>query len=154
MSYKTDIVDSVYQMLKHFDMKITKKTVRDWVLTHPNFPSIKAIGDFFVFLGIPNYPVKADLARLIDIDVPFLGFFHKTQQKFVFVTKINPGQNVELYDGAKKYQMSYDEFQNEYSGVSLFIKPDKQVIEDDYKKKKRAIEKLKKKYLFVVASCV
>jgi len=132
MSYKIDISDTVYRMIRHYGLKISKTTLQNLLITHSDFPSLKSISDFFTYWNVKNYPLKLNRFKLIEAGAPFLAHLKGSRDRFVFVPKINLESNVTYYDGNDKSTVSQEEFFNQYSGIALFIDPEQEVRERDY----------------------
>ncbi len=132
-------VSVVQQLIKHYNLPVSKETIKDSLRFHPEYPSLKSICDALSDWKIDNYPMRLDREELIDIGSPFIAHLNGAVEKLVFVPELNDNSTVKYFDtiGKSKTEKSEDFFEK-YSGVSLIIDPDESAGEDGYTEKKQA----------------
>lgn len=136
-SDQSDNLPSVtYRLIKYFGIKITHDSVKEFIKSDPDFPSLKSICSFFEAYGIINYPLRIEENELSDIDRPFLAHINDNGWKLILVYSIIDGAVIYADSLSGKRIMSYPHFINKWDRVIIITDTESKAKQADFKAKK------------------
>lgn len=110
-------VNTIAELLDHFQIPVTKKTLFDELKLHPNYPSLLALSDVLNQFGIANEAFsKIGPEELKIIPCPFIAHTKNQGGQFVLVKNITD-RHVML-NGIK---IEIDEFMENFDGTILAV---------------------------------
>jgi len=133
---KEDNVTAVtYMALRNYGIKVTFNSLTDYIKSHPAYPSLKSICDFFKEMNIQNYALRLDRSDLDNIGRTFIAHFKESKVIFVYLFD---EENVVYADKLKgKKIMPTSLFFEKWDGVVIIIDPDELSGESDYNDKRK-----------------
>ena len=138
MNQYDNTIAVVKKAVYYYGLSISGNTVTENLLSHPHYPTLKSVCDFFSKWKIDNYPVQIDKDGLVQAEAPFIAHLNDGNEKLVFVPKLTKDTPVEYFDSpGRRKLLQENEFFEKYSGVSVFINPGEKVVESDYSKKRQ-----------------
>lgn len=136
-SDQSDNLPSVtYRLIRYFGIRITHDSVREFIKSDPDFPSLKSICNFFEAYGIINYPLRIEKNELSDIDRPFLAHINDNGWKIILVYRINEGAVIFADSLSGKRIMSYQHLIKKWDGVIIITDTESKAEQVDFKARK------------------
>lgn len=126
----------VYRLLRYFKLKVTYSTVSEYLKSHPDFPTLKSVCDFFGYFNITNYPLKLDKGDLYEIDRPFIAHLTERGGKVIIVYQINDRKVVYAESLYVRKSIALNEFLDKWEGVAIIIEPDNFSGDSEYQVKR------------------
>jgi hypothetical protein len=132
-----NVTSVVYRILRSAGIKVTFGSIVEYLKTHPNYPSLKSICDFFNEMNILNYALRIDESELYNLCDPFIAHLKELGGKVIMVYSINK-ENVVYTDSlVGKRKMTQKQFLENWDGVVIVIEPIELSGEADYNEKRK-----------------
>ncbi|MBK5722893.1 hypothetical protein JGH11_18650 [Dysgonomonas sp. Marseille-P4677] len=119
----------LYLLKVKYTRKYTVKTFDE----HPYKYTMFGLSKMLSLYGIDNIGVYVKSKRLQEIEAPFIAH---TGKDFVFVEKITEG-DVTYYQNTQRLEVSIDKFKEIWSGATLLVEANENLIEPEYRKNKK-----------------
>jgi len=133
-----NITTIIYRAFKCHGIGATLETVSEYIGSHPDFPSLKSIIDFFNETHVQNYALKFDERDLENFGRPFIAHLKEAGGKVIFVYSVN-NEHIIFADALKGRKiMPKPVFLEKWDGVVIVLEPDELSGEAGYKKKRKA----------------
>ncbi|HPM01709.1 MAG TPA: vitamin K epoxide reductase family protein [Candidatus Cloacimonadota bacterium] len=142
-----NIPSVTYRLVRYFGIKITHDSVREFIKSDPDFPSLKSICNLFDNYGIINYALRIDEKDLIEIDRPFLAHINDKGWKMILVYSLNRGRVLFADSMAGKKIMEVKEFIKLWDGVIVITESGSKTDQTDFSMK-RADEVISKELVY------
>ena len=131
-----NIPSVTYRLVRFFGIKITHDSVREFIKSDPDFPSLKSICNLFDNYGIINYALRIDEKDLIEIDRPFLAHINDKGWKMILVYSLNKGRVLFADSLAGKKIMEVKEFIKLWDGVIVITESGSKTDQTDFSMKR------------------
>jgi len=131
-----NIPSVTYRLVRYFGIKITHDSVREFIKSDPDFPSLKSICNLFDNYGIINYALRIDEKDLIEIDRPFLAHINNKGWKMILVYSLNKGRVLFADSLAGKKIMEVKEFIKLWDGVIIITESGSKTDQTDFSMKR------------------
>ena len=131
-----NIPSVTYRLVRYFGIKITHDSVREFIKSDPDFPSLKSICNLFDNYGIINYALRIDEKDLIEIDRPFLAHINDKGWKMILVYSLNRGRVLFADSMAGKKIMEVKEFIKLWDGVIIITESGSKTDQTDFSMKR------------------
>ena len=131
-----NIPSVTYRLVRFFGIKITHDSVREFIKSDPDFPSLKSICNLFDNYGIINYALRIDEKDLIEIDRPFLAHINDKGWKMILVYSLNRGRVLFADSMAGKKIMEVKEFIKLWDGVIVITESGSKTDQTDFSMKR------------------
>ena len=131
-----NIPSVTYRLVRFFGIKITHDSVRKFIKSDPDFPSLKSICNLFDNYGIINYALRIDEKDLIEIDRPFLAHINDKGWKMILVYSLNRGRVLFADSMAGKKIMEVKEFIKLWDGVIVITESGSKTDQTDFSMKR------------------
>ncbi len=137
--FKSEKKNVFVSMLSLLDVKYTSKFSNKYFNEHPNKNNLLGISQMLNTYGIKNEGIKIHdkEENIFNLETPFIAH---TGSDFVPVYKIS-SEKISYISRNGRVSITPTEFCNFWTGITLFVEPDKSSIEPDY------VEHRKKEYL-------
>ena len=122
-------------LVKELQIPVTRQSIDDELLKHPNADSMLAISELLTNWEIPNASYEVTFEELPLVPLPFIAYLKK--DKFVLVRSINDKQVVLSNETWKQKEITTDEFKKAFTGNILAAEKDENSGEADYRSKRR-----------------
>lgn len=130
--YNDPLVKVISIFSKLLGLKVTDVSVGNYVLSHPNYPSLLTISDFLSKWSIPNASFKFSEKGVDKLPKPFIAY---VGNEFTVVSEVT-GDKISYYDSKGKYHDELkDDFLSRWNGISLLAEPSN-IKESNYDVKK------------------
>jgi hypothetical protein len=134
---KDNVSTVVFRILKNYKTKVTLTSVIEYLKSHPNFPSLKCICDFFNDVNILNYALRLDETDLYNLSDPFIAHVKESGGKVLMVYSIDK-ENVIYSDSlVGRRSMSAKQFLEKWDGVVILIEPTEFSGEADFNERRK-----------------
>jgi uncharacterized membrane protein len=128
-------VSVIQRAVKHFEIPVTKSTVKEALKSHSYYPSFKSICDTFNDWKVENYPLKYKPEEMKELTAPYIVHFNGGGGQLAFVSKIRK-EKVTYYDSYNsKQEIDFPTFTDRCSGAVILLNPDEESGEKDYRRK-------------------
>ena len=128
----SNLANLLYRILKAYGVPITEHTIKETILTHPEFPSLQCISDALDSWKVKHVVIKLSLEKLRALDVP--AFSHLKKNEFVWITCISD-LKVHYWSATGNKIETREKFEQQWSGVALAIEDITDAGELDYTQK-------------------
>ena len=125
----------LFKILKAYGVSITYSSIEQEVSLHPEYPSMKCISDILDKWNVNNVVMNLTLDKLRALNVPVI--VHLKKGVFIWITQIDDSKVYFWSATGKEKTLNLEQFEQEWSGVSLAIKNIDNAGEPDYKTKRR-----------------
>lgn len=133
------------QLLSTLAVPFTNYKLEEAMLQNPDYPSIAAVHDVLQEYKVDNMVLQVEKEKLKEIPVPFIAHLRGKTNGFITVTKVS--DNNIYYTAAQSLSkiktMSRQDFEKDWSGVSLLAEKTEQSGEKDFEtnlKKERVLQ--------------
>ena len=133
------LVNVAQQICKQLNLKITNDTVRDTILSHPDYPSLLSVSDSLNKWNIDNAAIRISAQDIDTLPEPFIGY---AGGELKVVTKLEADHIYYLDSSGKKKMEDRDTFLSQWQDVALLTEiSDKSGDENYFEKKKKQSRK-------------
>lgn len=130
--------------IKKFRIKVSEKTIRNFLYAHPYYPTLKSVCDALKKWKIEHYPLKLELSEIKELELPFIAHINELGGQLVFVEKIGKDKVEYFIQNNKRQIADFDEFARKLSGAVVLIEPNQNILEPNYRQdeQNRILEKM------------
>lgn len=132
----SNVILVVYRIIRFYRIKVTFNSINEELKSHPNYPSLKSICDFFDDKKIVNHPLRLKESDLYKLKDPFIAHVEISEGKILLVYSINEEQVVYADELFWKKKISTHLFLEKWDGVVIVINPTKFSGEANYNERK------------------
>jgi len=141
-----NVVSVLQKACEYYKLKVTQTTIKEFLLAHPYYPSLKSVCDALNKWKVENYPLNLELEEIKALEMPFIAHLNSGGGELVFVEEINNGQVSYFLSGNKIIHEDFDKFSEKLSGAVVVMEGNKDSGEKAYRKN-RQVEFLNKSLL-------
>lgn len=141
-----NVVFVLQKAIKHFKIKVTYTTVREFLLAHPYYPSLKSVCDALNKWKVENYPLNLELEEIKTLEMPFIAHLKSGGGHLVFIKEIKNGKVSYYLSGNNIICEVFDTFSEKLSGAVVVMEGNKDSGEKAFRKN-RQVEILNKSLL-------
>jgi len=136
--HKEDNVVFVLQKTAEFlKFKVTRKTVKEFLLSHPYYPSLKSVCDALNKWDIENYPLKLEQEEIKALQKPFIAHLKKGGEYLAFVEEIKNDQVTYFISENKGTTEKFEDFAKKLSGAVVVMQASESSGEKEYRQKRQ-----------------
>ncbi|WP_425629307.1 vitamin K epoxide reductase family protein [Cellulophaga lytica] len=135
MFTKKTITNVIYELFKQLDIHITKDSIENKLLKHPEYPSLISLTQTLESLGLTNKAIKVTKEHLFQIQTPFLV---TTNKKEIFLIKKINGSYIFTYSSDGWQKIKLKKFDSIWNNYIVLVDTELKIKEKDYRKKKIA----------------
>lgn len=107
--------------IRRLKIKVTDSSIREFLLAHPYYPSLKSVCDALNKWGVEYYPLKLEIEEIKDLEVPFIAHLKVFGGQLVFVEKIeNDNVFFSATEGENQKEM-FTKFADKLSGAVVVM---------------------------------
>jgi hypothetical protein len=122
--------------IKTHNLKVTEGSVKEFLLSHPRYPSLVSLCDGLKKWNINHYPLKISKQEILDLEPPYISHLNMGAGQLAFVEKTEDSKVTFLLNQKQRIVKSASEFSENLSGGVIVIDPDKKSGESGYREKK------------------
>jgi uncharacterized membrane protein len=123
--------------LKILKAKVTKGSVKEFLLSHPRYPSLKSICDGLKKWNIEHYPLKLTKEEILEIEPPYIAHMGGERGQLALVEKTKNDKVTFTVNQEKEIVQSREEFSEKLSGGVIVIDTNQQSGETGYREKRQ-----------------
>ncbi|MDX2304580.1 MAG: cysteine peptidase family C39 domain-containing protein [Microscillaceae bacterium] len=130
--YSDNIRAVLQNILATIRVQVSNTTLKQFIQSHPDFPSLATIEDALQAWKIPHMVIQISADQLHEIPLPAIAHFSKQGGYFVMLQNIQ-GKQVRYLDPARGWQEeSVSEFASQWTGITLILEAQQDSGEDNY----------------------
>jgi len=118
-----NVVAVIYKALRHYGIRVSITSIRDYLHRHPYYPSLKSVCDAFTRWKIDLYPLKLTGDEIKDLKIPYIAHRNIAGGQLVFATN-NKDKTVKYTSGkGREITEKIDDFLKGLSGAVIVYQP-------------------------------
>lgn len=123
--------------LKKLKIKISGKAIKEFLLKHPLYPSLKSVSVALNNCGIKHYTLWLSSEEMRSLNTPFIAHSNNAGGQLIFIKKITTSK-VHWRKQKGKTQISvFDDFFKKLSGATILIDPKQKIINPVIRKERQ-----------------
>ncbi len=123
--------------IRKLRIKVTKTSIKEYLLAHPHYPSLKSVCDALKKWGIEHYPLQLEINEIRELEPPFIAHLKISGGQFVFVEK-NINNQVAYSAGDRNYRTeSFEKFAEKLSGAVVVMEAGQNAGEKQYRENRQ-----------------
>jgi uncharacterized membrane protein len=127
-----NVVFVLQKAIKHFKIKVTNTSVKEFLLAHPHYPSLKSVCDALGKWKVEHYPLNLELEEIKALEMPFIAHLKLSGGQLAFVEKIENEQVTYFISEGKGLTEEFDKFSEKLSGAVVVMEGSKISGEKEY----------------------
>jgi uncharacterized membrane protein len=135
---KNDLIVVFQKVIRRHKIKVSNTGIKDFLLSHPHFPTLKSVCDALKKWGVEHYPLQLEKEEIKELDIPFIAHFKSPNEMLVFVESIKNGKVIYSYGKGKNQTESFEKFAEKISGAVVVMERGKEQGEKDYRGKRQS----------------
>ena len=108
-------------LLSRLNIPYTKKFLKESILSHPDYPSLKCISDTLDHYNLETLAIKIDQDRLQEVPLPCIIQYAKKVDAFFLLESYTESNVVCLDDKRVKHAIPKSEFLKHWTGICLLV---------------------------------
>ncbi|MGV8137953.1 MAG: vitamin K epoxide reductase family protein [Mangrovibacterium sp.] len=124
------VLQSAARKLK---IRVTKSSIREFLLAHPHYPTLKSICDALQEWHVSHYPLRLESAEIKELQVPFIAHLNVSGGQLVFVEKIQDSRVFYQAYAGKTQKELFETFAVKLSGAVILMEADSHSGERQYR---------------------
>lgn len=129
---KNKIANTLAELAKVINVKVTRTSLDETLIKHPDFPSLLSVNDTLTRFGITNMAVQRRRFTLQELPLPFITQY-RSEDRLILVTAVTP-EWVTFYNGNRYRKVPSDSFQDKWTFLALLVEAGEGAGEKDYRK--------------------
>lgn len=127
----------ITKIIKFYHIQILSETIKDSILSHPDYPNINCISDSFDSWRIKHTVAHLSLDRLCILDIPAISSF--SNGDYIWILQVTKDKVYYKTDTFRLEIKDRIDFEKQWTGVSLVIENVNNAQEHNYKIKHKKI---------------
>ena len=119
--YEENVVFVLQKTIETLKIKVTKSSVKKFLLSHPHYPSLKSVCDAFKKWNVEHYPLNLEMREIKELEMPFIAHLKISGGQLVFVEKIENGQITYFASEGKEITEDFEKFAEKLSGAVVVL---------------------------------
>ncbi len=119
--------------IKQFKIKVTNISVKEFLLAHPHYPSLKSVCDALKKWNVDHYALNLELDEIKALEMPFIAHLKISGGQFVFVEGIKNNQVTFYASEGKAINEDFEKFSEKLSGAVVVMEAGKNSGEKEYR---------------------
>ena len=120
--------------IRKFKIKVTDTSIREFLLAHPHYPSLKSVCDALNKWEIEHYALKLEIDEIRELELPFIAHLNVSEGQLVFVEKIENGNVFYSVVEGENQTQTFEKFAEKLSGAVVVMENSANAGEKGYKK--------------------
>jgi len=133
MNREDNTVFVLQKAINHFKIKVTNTTIKEFLLAHLHYPSLKSVCDALKKWNIEHYPLKLEVNEIKELEMPFIAHMKLSGGQLVFVEKTENEKVTYVISEGKSITMEFEKFSEKLSGAVVVMKAGKNSGEKEYR---------------------
>ena len=128
-----NVVFVLQKAIRQFKIKVTNTTVKEYLLAHPHYPSLKSVCDALKKWEVEHFPLNLELNEIKALKLPFIAHFKSGGGQLAFVQEINKNEVNYFLSTNKVIIEDFDKFSEKLSGAVVLMEGNENSGEKDYR---------------------
>jgi uncharacterized membrane protein len=129
-------IEATKTLLDLGGVHVTKRSLREALWQHPDFPSLNSLNGVLTDFRLPNMATRLSPEQLSEIPLPALAYLNIDGGSYAPIRKVGP--QVEWLHTRHGWQSeSFNAFVQKWEGITLLIEPAEHSGEPDYAQKRQ-----------------
>ena len=128
-----NVVYVLQKAIKHFKINVTETSVKEFLLAHPHYPSLKSVCDALKKWNVEYYPLNLELNEIKALEMPFIAHSKISGGQFVFVEEIKNNLVTFYASEGKAINEDFEKFSEKLSGAVVVMEASKNSGEKEYR---------------------
>ena len=124
------VLQSAARKLK---IRVTKSSIREFLLAHPHYPTLKSVCDALKEWHVNRYPLRLESAEIKELQVPFIAHLNVSGGQLAFVEKIQDSRFFYQAYAGKTQKELFEVFAGKLSGAVILMEADSHSGERQYR---------------------
>ena len=137
MNKEENVIFVLQKAIEYFKVKVTNTTIKEFLLAHPHYPSLKSVCDALNKWKVENYPLNLELDEIKVLEMPFIAHWKTGGGQLVFVEEIKNGQVTYFISGDNSIKEEFEKFSEKLSGAVVVMEAGKNSGEKEYNKNRQ-----------------
>lgn len=133
MNQEDNTVFVLQQAIRKFKIKVSDSSIKEFLLAHPYYPTLKSVCDALKKWGIEHYPLKLEIAEIKDLEIPFIAHFNNLGGELVFVEEIRNGEVKYVSQKGESQIESFEKIAEKFFGAVVLIVPGQKAGETNFR---------------------
>ena len=130
---KDNVVFVLQKAIKQFKIKVTNTFVKEFLLVHPHYPSLKSVCDALKKWNVEHYPLNLEMEEIKALEMPFIAHSKISGGQFVFVDGIKNNMVTFYASEGKAINEDFEKFSEKLSGAVVVMEAGKNTGEKEYR---------------------
>jgi len=122
--------------IRRFRIKVTDSTIKEFLLSHPYYPTLKSVCDALKKWKVDYYPLKLEPSEIRELERPFIAHLNVSGGQVAFVEGIKDNQVSYIAYKGKMLKERFEVFSEKLSGAVILVEKGKSG-EKDYRLKRQ-----------------
>ena len=127
-----NVVFVLQKTIKQFKIKVTNTTIKEFLLAHPHYPSLKSVCDALKKWRIEHYPLNLEIEEIKELEMPFIAHLKLSGGQLVFVEKTENEKVTYVASEGKSITEEFEKFSEKLSGAVVVMEGGKNSGEQGY----------------------
>ena len=137
MNREDNTVFVLQKAVEQLKIKVSKESIKEDLLSNPNYPKLKSICDTLKKYNVEYYPLKLTIEEIKDLEMPFIAHSDQGGGRLVFVKEIKSNK-VTFFVSEKKIETrDFENFARLLSGAVILMQAKEDSGEKEYKTKRQ-----------------
>jgi len=133
MNKEDNVVFVLQKAIRRFKIRVTENSIKEFLLAHPHYPSLKSVCDALTRWKVENYPLNLELEEIKALEMPFIAHLKSGGGQLVFVEKIESGLVTYFLSGIKRIEEGFEKFSEKLSGAVVVMEAGEGSGEKEYR---------------------
>ncbi len=132
-----NVVYVLQKATEYLKINVTGTTVKEFLLAHPYYPTLKCICDALNKWKVENYALNLKLDEIKALEMPFIAHFKISGGQLAFVEKIKNNRVTYFISENKEITEPFEKFAEKLSGAVVVMEAGKTSGEKEYRKNRQ-----------------
>ncbi len=132
-----NVVFVLQKTIEHLKIKVAKTSVKEFLLAHPHYPTLKSVCDALKKWNVEHYALTLKLHEIKALEMPFIAHLKLSGGQLVFVEKIEKEEVTYFASEGKAVTEEFKKFAEKLSGAVVVMEAGKDSGEKEYRKNRQ-----------------
>ena len=137
-NFEDNTVFVLQKAIKRLRIKVSEESIKDSLLAHPYYPTLKSVCDALRKWGIEHYALKLNADEIKALEIPFIAHLDQSGGQLALVEKISKGKVIWRKQKGKRQISDFEEFALHLSGAIVLIEPGQNASDPSYRKNRQS----------------
>jgi len=129
-----NVVFVLQKAIKEYKIKVTDTTIKEYLLSHPYYPTLKSVCDGLKKWGVEHYPLNLEIKEIKELERPFIAHLKISGGQLIFVERVINGKITYLLSENNEKTEDFEKFSEKLSGAVIVMDASKEAGEKKFKR--------------------